>query len=300
MKSRDKSHPKTAPPQNWPAHIPYLTRPIYSAHLTPAHLSALRTRPSDPSDPLPEIPRDLKPGPCPAVRITPITDPNRKYLHSTHPPQTEKKKRKKNGLEQRQHRIKPNRTEPPADPAHGQAGLFATRDLRPGELILPYLGEVHVGTHPFGQRPADGAELAYDYGQSDYDLWLDREADLAVDAARAGNEARFINDYRGVPGTAAAADRQHRSKPQQKQQRQRPNAEFRVAWDPRIGERCMAVYVLPAGKRAVGRARTVGIARGEEVLVSYGRGFWQGRRGQEDGVEEGDGGWQREGDGGGS
>ena len=95
MKSRDKSHPKTAPPQNWPAHIPYLTRPIYSAHLTPAHLSALRTRPSDPSDPLPEIPRDLKPGPCPAVRITPITDPNRKYLHSTHPPQTEKKKRKK-------------------------------------------------------------------------------------------------------------------------------------------------------------------------------------------------------------
>jgi xeroderma pigmentosum group C-complementing protein len=116
---------------------------------------------------------------------------------------------------------------------------------------------VHIGTAPFG--PSD-----YDYAKSDYDLWLDHESDVAVDAARAGNEARFVNDYRGVPG-----------RPEKK-----PNAEFRVVWDPRVGagEKCMAVYVLPAGKRAVGRARTVGIAGGEEVLVSYGRGFWQGRR----------------------
>ncbi|KAJ4293951.1 hypothetical protein N0V88_005465 [Collariella sp. IMI 366227] len=64
----------------------------------------------DPTDPLPEIPRDLQPGPCPAVRIVPITNPDH------------------------------------------------------------------------------------------YDLWLDRDGDLAVDAARMGNEARFVNDYRGVPG----------------------------------------------------------------------------------------------------
>lgn len=161
------------------------------------------------------------------------------------------------------------------DPACGQAGLFATRDLAPGTLILPYLGEVHIGTAPFGctaattstsastDDPTNGE--AYDYAKSDYDLWLDREADLAVDAARAGNEARFVNDYRGVPGRGG----------------KKANAEFRVVWDPRTGERGMAVYVLRAGKRAVGRARVVGVARGEEVLVSYGRGFWQGRREEE-------------------
>jgi hypothetical protein len=84
-----------------------------------------------------------------------------------------------------------------------------------------------------------------------------------------GNEARFVNDYRGVPGREG----------------KKANAEFRVVWDARTGEKCMAVFVLPAGKKAVGRARVVAIARGEEVLVSYGRGFWQGRR--EEGEQEG-------------
>lgn len=78
--------PQTPLPINWPAHVPYLTKPAYSPHLTPAHLGALRTRPApDPSDPLPEIPRNLKPGPCPAVRIVPITDPNRTH-RSIKPP----------------------------------------------------------------------------------------------------------------------------------------------------------------------------------------------------------------------
>ncbi|KAH6842797.1 hypothetical protein B0I37DRAFT_330281 [Chaetomium sp. MPI-CAGE-AT-0009] len=247
MGGRPPSQPTATPlPINWPSHIPYLAAPSYSPHLTPAHLRDLRTRPEDPSDPLPEIPRDLKPGPCPSVRITPITDP--------------------------------------AHPAHGQAGLFATRDLAPGALILPYLGEVHIGTAPFGRPPNGGGggggggsgsdqDGYYDYAGSDYDLWLDRDADLAVDAARAGNEARFVNDYRGVPGRGG----------------RKANAEFRVVWDGRRGERCMAVFVLPAGKRATGRARVVGVARGEEVLVSYGRGFWQGRREEEDVGGDGDG-----------
>lgn len=113
----------------------------------------------------------------------------------------------------------------------------------------------------------------YDYATSDYDLWLDRDADLAVDAARMGNEARFVNDYRGVPPSRDG------------EKKKKANAEFKAVWDPRIGERCMAVFVLPAGKKVVGRAKMVGIARGEEVLVSYGRGFWQGRR--EDDEERG-------------
>ncbi|KAK3902278.1 hypothetical protein C8A05DRAFT_44265 [Staphylotrichum tortipilum] len=289
-----RPRPTRPRPVNWPDHIPYITKPAYSPYLTPTHLSALRIRPNDPSDPLPVIPRDLKTGPYPSVQIVPITDPNH--------------------------------------PACSQAGLFATRDLAPGELILPYLGEVHIGTPPFGIPPpspspppsptpattkdmddptssttttttdgneedndkSDGKDTGnddppptpYDYAKSDYDLWLSRPADLAVDAARCGNEARFVNDYRGVPG----------------RQGKKANAEFRVVWDPRRGkgaqdgEMGMAVYVFPAGKRAVGRARVVGVARGEEVLVSYGRGFWQGRReeNQEGGTGEGAQGWEGE------
>lgn len=237
--------------------------------MTPTHLGALRTRPADPSDQLPEIPRDLQPGPCPSVRIIPITDPSRKQPSTVASLAVQI--------------FYPRKVLIPielTDPAHGQAGLFATRDLAPGSLILPYLGEVHIGTPPFGVPAAGGigssntdADDRYDYAQSDYDLWLDRDGDLAVDAARAGNEARFVNDYRGVP----------------RREGRKANAEFKVVWDLRVGERCMAVFVLPAGKRAVGRARTVGIARGEEVLVSYGRGFWQGRREEGEGEGDGDG-----------
>lgn len=136
----------------------------------------------------------------------------------------------------------------PSHPANGQSGLFAAKDLPPGSFILPYIGEVH------GQAAAHEA--------SDYDLSLDRDIELAVDAARSGNEARFVNDYRGVPGV------------------ERPNAEFREGWDGK--ERAMGVWVLPAGKAGKGK----GIKKGEEILVSYGRGFWGARKE----VEEGDAG----------
>lgn len=125
-------------------------------------------------------------------------------------------------------------------PASGQHGLFATRDLKPGTFILVYLGRTHPG--------AAAAE------ESDYDIWLDRDADLAVDAAKEGNEARFVNDYRGV--------------------RERANAEFRRVWCERWGEACVGVWVLPDGKKRKGE----GIRRGEEIVVSYGKGFWEARR----------------------
>ncbi|KAF3015099.1 hypothetical protein E8E14_012434 [Neopestalotiopsis sp. 37M] len=163
----------------------------------------------------------------------------------------------------------------PAHPAHGQAGLFAARALAPGTLILPYYGVVHSALAPHSAA----------HEASDYDLWLDREAEVAVDAASAGNEARFVNDYRGV--------------------RARPNAEFRECWDPRVGQKCMGVFVLPAGKKkqqkqqknaaAVPGAKggkgtkadagAAGIAKGEEICVSYGKGFW-GKRKAAEGEEE--------------
>lgn len=124
-----------------------------------------------------------------------------------------------------------------AHPADGQLGLFATRALEPGSFILPYLGRVHASA---------SASAA-----SDYDLWLDKEADVAVDAALGGNEARFVNDYRGV--------------------RERPNAEFAPAWCERWRQVCVGVWVL-------GGKGSKGIRKGDEILVSYGKGLWEARR----------------------
>lgn len=202
---------KQALPKNWPEGLPYLTYPAYSLALSKSQLQSLRSK-ADTSSDICIIPRDLRPGPCSNVRITPITDTRH--------------------------------------PACGQAGLFAARTLKPGSLILPYMGELH---------PADAAA----HSSSDYDLWLDRSGDVALDAARMGNEARFVNDYRGVPGAVRA------------------NAEFGEVWDVRRGEKGMAVFVLPVGKMKKGKG--VGIAKGQEILVSYGRGFWEKRR------EEGEG-----------
>ncbi|KAJ8116632.1 hypothetical protein ONZ43_g4398 [Nemania bipapillata] len=142
-------------------------------------------------------------------------------------------------------------------PANGQAGLFAARHLEPGTLILPYYGLVHSSLPPHS--------LVHD--KSDYDLWLNRESGVAVDAEKAGNEARFVNDYRGV--------------------HERPNAEFKQCWDMRSGQQCMAVFVLPAGKNGPAKAGGHGIAKGAEILVSYGKGFWSKRREeQEAGVSQ--------------
>jgi len=140
-------------------------------------------------------------------------------------------------------------------PARGQHGLFATQPLAPNTFILPYLGKVHTND------PTDTDET------SNYDLSLDREMGLSVDATCIGNEARFMNDYRGI-----AED---------------PNAEFRDCWvqipatdgGRATWERRMGVFVLAAGK-TVNRKRRRGVARGEEVVVNYGRGFWKERKGE--------------------
>ncbi|KAI0446285.1 hypothetical protein F4803DRAFT_568304 [Xylaria telfairii] len=142
-------------------------------------------------------------------------------------------------------------------PANGQAGLFAARQLEPGTLILPYYGLVHSSLPPH----------CITYDKSDYDLWLNREAGVAVDAEKAGNEARFVNDYRGV--------------------RDRPNAEFRQCWDVRSGQQCMAVFVLPAGKNTPAKTGAGGIAKGTEILVSYGKGFWSKRKEEQEATEGG-------------
>jgi hypothetical protein len=160
------------------------------------------------------IPSDTPLGPCPLVKITPI--------------------------------------DTPSHPANGQHGLFAAKDLKPGTFILQYLGEIHISLPP---TPDSSESTAIDlHATSDYDLSLDREMGIGIDADMWGNEARFINDYRGIA--------------------ERPNAEFREVWDERRKERGMGVFVLPEGKSKQGK----GIKKGEEILVSYGRGFWGARK----------------------
>ena len=143
-------------------------------------------------------------------------------------------------------------------PAHTQRGLFATSALSPGSFILFYLGRVH-NSHPLDNDPS-----------SSYDLSLDREADLAIDATHMGNEARFVNDYRGVPGREDKG----------------PNSEFRDCWVKVKGawERRVGVYVLPVGRAG---KRKDGVGKGEEVLVSYGKGFWCRGVGMEEQAVEG-------------
>jgi len=132
-------------------------------------------------------------------------------------------------------------------PACGQSGLFAAKDLKPGTFVLQYLGEVH------GSPPVVSLEVD-PHASSDYDLSLDRDYGLGIDADMKGNEARFINDYRGVG--------------------EKPNAEFKEVWDVGRGERGMAVWVMAEGKNT----KWKGIKKGEEILVSYGRGFWGARK----------------------
>jgi SET domain-containing protein len=137
-------------------------------------------------------------------------------------------------------------------PANGQCGLFAAKDLKPGLFILQYLGEVHATS-------SDSAPGTDPHAESNYDLSLDRELGIGIDADKKGNEARFINDYRGIA--------------------ERPNAEFKEIWDERRKERGMGVWVLPEGKSGKGKGK--GVRKGEEILVSYGKGFWGTRRGDQ-------------------
>ncbi|PNP60372.1 hypothetical protein THARTR1_00396 [Trichoderma harzianum] len=143
-------------------------------------------------------------------------------------------------------------------PACGQFGLFAAHNIAPGELILAYLGRLHG-------RATTSEE-------SDYDLWLDREMDVAVDAAREGNEGRFVNDYRGIEG------------------KERANARFGNVFCERWGEVCVGVWAVGGGKKKMKKSEG-GIKKGEEILVSYGKGFWEERR--KDGDGDGDGGGEK-------
>jgi hypothetical protein len=107
---------------------------------------------------------------------------------------------------------------------------------------------------------------------SDYTLAFIEEGSLrlTLDADTAGNEGRFINDFRGVflpPRPHAHAPSAYGAAAPQRA-RAAANVRFAARTDAR-GVLQMGVYVLPSLKE--------GIATHEELLLSYGKGYWLAR-----------------------
>ncbi|KAH8120581.1 hypothetical protein DFH11DRAFT_1499432 [Phellopilus nigrolimitatus] len=129
----------------------------------------------------------------------------------------------------------------PAHPAHQQMGLFASKKIPPHSHILDYLGEVHADER-----------TGSDYDLSIYCTQLcdanNAGASVNIDALSMGNEARFINDYRGI--------------------RPRPNALFKERRTLR-GELRMSIW-----------SDNEAIRKGDEILVSYGKSWWRARQGE--------------------
>ncbi|ETR97219.1 hypothetical protein M419DRAFT_45684, partial [Trichoderma reesei RUT C-30] len=229
-------------PKNWPPSLPYFKAPQHGKDLTPTQLQFLRTKPN-------------------IITTKTTTSTTTSNSNSKHQPQPQYHLHEDTLLplipasspatETPCPRVKILPITNPLHPAHGQFGLFAAANILPGELIVAYLGRLH------GKGTTSE--------ESDYDIWLEREMDVAVDAALGGNEGRFVNDYRGVPG--------------------RPNARFGNAFCERWGEVCVGVWAVGGCSGAGGgkkgkkkKGGEGGIRKGEEILVSYGKGFWEERR----------------------
>lgn len=129
----------------------------------------------------------------------------------------------------------------PSHPAKGQRGLFASQKIPPSTHILDYLGEVHADDRP--ESDYDLSLLQFSTSQSGNSA--ETYTNIGVDAMRMGNEARFVNDYRGT-GVA------------------KPNVEFKER--DVDGELRMSVWSCAHGLR-----------KGDELLVSYGKSWWKAR-----------------------
>ena len=132
----------------------------------------------------------------------------------------------------------------PDHPACGQYGLFCALDRAPpGTWLLDYVGHVTSG-----EDQDKSSDYLCDFGDS---------SELACDASDYGNESRFVNDFRNTG--------------------RHPNVEFNLRRDSR-GELRQGVYVKPANESREGKGFD-GVERDEELLVSYGKGYWRSRVG---------------------
>jgi hypothetical protein len=210
----------TSPPKNWPRSMPYLSTVHLDSSLTESQIAAFRlsTPPSCTSD------QEIFSIPT-LCQYSPTSNPLVVVTLITNP----------------------------SHPAHGQSGLFAARPLPQGTHILDYTGSLH--SCPL---PSPSQTVVSSCSTSDYDLaFLSRDLSLAIDSAKMGNEARFINDYHGIAKRPNAVFEEYFAKVRVK---------GRECWEGRMG-----IWVDPRSES--------GIGKGEEVCVSYGRGYWRARGG---------------------
>jgi len=141
-------------------------------------------------------------------------------------------------------------------PACGQLGLFAGQKIPPKCHIIQYLGK-HADLHSLiNKNQYFEGEIHCDERDSDYDLSLCRlsgNVSVGIDASMMGNQARFINDYRGIAN--------------------KPNAIFQDGRTP-SGELCMNVW--SSGHE---------IKKWEEIVVSYGKSWWKSRHKDEEEID---------------
>ncbi|PWN23026.1 hypothetical protein BCV69DRAFT_296987 [Microstroma glucosiphilum] len=150
----------------------------------------------------------------------------------------------------------------PAHPAYGQSGLFAKKAIPPRTILLLYFGQVHTEEESDESSDYDLGVWAPSTGPSGGDGMR-----LGIDATKMGNEARFVNDYRGVA--------------------QRANVEFQEYEIPAAAVDSLSdrddVPALPL-RGLYFQSGSREIKPGEELLTSYGKGFWAARKPAE--VEE--------------
>ncbi|TPX32225.1 hypothetical protein SmJEL517_g04656 [Synchytrium microbalum] len=141
--------------------------------------------------------------------------------------------------------------------------IHAVEDVPKSVVIRPIAAQSHPANGQYGLFAAkkiapyahvlnyNGLVVLDEHASPTSDYCFRVNSFLAIDAEFCGSQARFINDYRGVA--------------------QRANAEFKVFRDAKKGGVCVGVFSLKEG-----------IGKGQEILLSYGKGFWKARAAVED------------------
>ncbi|KAG8838781.1 hypothetical protein FRC18_002847 [Serendipita sp. 400] len=197
-------------PRNWPQGVQYLHSPVYHSSIPPSIVSLLRNSAASSSS--------TSISSLSSIPIAPSSHiPNQTTIQ---------------------------KIELASHPAHGQLGLFASKKIPPNTMIIYYLGQVHAEQRTTSDYNLSLIRLPIQENISIASIDDPGYIHIGIDAEFMGNEARCINDYRGIA--------------------QRPNALFKEVKHPTTGQIRMSVW-----------SGTKPIPKHEEILVSYGKGWWK-------------------------